>query len=253
MVENQDIFFKGLDFERFEVEYEDNDEVNVFFKGANGTFCRINHLAKTYVVECTESEDEARRGVFEDSRQISDDYSQEELICEVQRWLRKNICCADEKYSSEKFDVLMFYAVRKGREVRAVDTEGKEHQGLATHYSSGVDEDEGFATFIVGDSEGSIRLSSNEMSKLEVLFNQPNDRELGCEYCRKADPLDCVAKEWLFDETIDLGVAEVAFGAVIHPDKKELGINVITSPVIAKELLTKSMDVKYCPMCGREL
>ena len=41
-----------------------------------------------------------------------------------------------------------------------------------------------------------------------------------CEFCELKAPLDSLAEKWLFDYTLDLNIAEVAFGAVICPSRK---------------------------------
>ena len=74
-----------------------------------------------------------------------------------------------------------------------------------------------------------------------------------CEYCETKEPLDSLAEKWLFDEVVDIGIAQLAFGGVIHPAKKRLNINVVTHPVIERELLGKPIEIRFCPMCGREL
>ena len=74
-----------------------------------------------------------------------------------------------------------------------------------------------------------------------------------CKYCEIENPLDSLAAKWLFDEKVDAGMAQLAFGGVIHPEQKSLHLSVVTSPVITKELLTEQIDIKFCPMCGRKL
>ena len=74
-----------------------------------------------------------------------------------------------------------------------------------------------------------------------------------CEFCELRDPLDSLAEKWLFDYPVNLNIAQVNFGAVIFPSRKQLDISVVSSPVIDREILTEHININYCPMCGREL
>lgn len=74
-----------------------------------------------------------------------------------------------------------------------------------------------------------------------------------CKYCEVSSQLDDIAEDWILDENISVGSEEIAVGCVISPWAKEIDINVVTSPVIYEELLTKKIPIKYCPFCGREL
>ena len=74
-----------------------------------------------------------------------------------------------------------------------------------------------------------------------------------CEFCELRDPLDSLAEKWLFDFPVNLSIAQVNFGAVIFPSRKQLDISVVSAPVIDREILTEHININYCPMCGREL
>ena len=63
----------------------------------------------------------------------------------------------------------MFNAVRQGKTVRVIDTDGIEYIGKATHFSSGANEDDGYATFIVEDLNNTICLGENEIRSIEVI------------------------------------------------------------------------------------
>ncbi len=74
-----------------------------------------------------------------------------------------------------------------------------------------------------------------------------------CQYCELNAPLDSLAEKWMFNYPVDLGIAEVAFGAVICPGRKQLDISVVTSPILDREILIKRVDINYCPFCGRKI
>ena len=75
---------------------------------------------------------------------------------------------------------------------------------------------------------------------------------MSCPYCKEANPLDDTAEKWLFDAKIDCTIANLAFGAVLHPQNAKLSISVVTDPIL-KEIFYKDYDINYCPMCGRAL
>lgn len=74
-----------------------------------------------------------------------------------------------------------------------------------------------------------------------------------CDFCELKAPLDSLASKWLFDYPVDLGVAEVSFGAVIAPERKQLDISVVPTPVIDREILSERVSISYCPVCGRKI
>ena len=74
-----------------------------------------------------------------------------------------------------------------------------------------------------------------------------------CQYCELNAPLDSLAEKWVFDYPLNFGEMEVAFGGIICPERKQLDISVVTSPVIDREILNKQIDINYCPFCGRKI
>ncbi len=74
----QDRFFEGLGFEKYEMEYEFGKQD--CYKGPDGWFYRIDHFENNYVIESAENEDEARLNRFEDDDLYDDSKSDEEII-----------------------------------------------------------------------------------------------------------------------------------------------------------------------------
>lgn len=66
-------------------------------------------------------------------------------------------------------DKKMYEVAKAGKKVRVTDVDGKVFEGKAYAYSSGANEDDGYATFIVDDPKTPMCLSSNEVEKIEVV------------------------------------------------------------------------------------
>ena len=66
-----------------------------------------------------------------------------------------------------------------------------------------------------------------------------------CDYCELKEPLDSLASKWLFDFPVDIGMTEVSFGAVICPERKQIDISVVPSPVIAREFLSEKVSICF--------
>lgn len=86
MVINQEKFFKGLDFEKFEMNYGVYGNYTCY-KGSDGFFYRVDHFGNSYVIEDAENEEEARIHRFEDADLFDDSLPEEELIKEIQNTL----------------------------------------------------------------------------------------------------------------------------------------------------------------------
>jgi len=81
---DQDPFFEGLGYERFEMEYIYG--IYVCYRGPDGGFYRIDHFDSSYVIEFAENENEARIGRFEDTDTFPDDLPFEELKKQMNEW-----------------------------------------------------------------------------------------------------------------------------------------------------------------------
>lgn len=69
----------------------------------------------------------------------------------------------------DEIDEMMYKAVKKGKKVRVVDTDGIVYSGDAFGYSSGANEDDGYATFWIKDPDHPIILGSNEIETIEII------------------------------------------------------------------------------------
>ena len=85
---DQDVFFEGTGFERHEFEYMAHGRL-VCYKGPDGAYYRVDHLSGFYVMEDAENEDDARKGIFEDTDTFPDYLPPGERVLWVHRWLRK--------------------------------------------------------------------------------------------------------------------------------------------------------------------
>ena len=83
----QEIFFKGLKFEKYEFEYQTGKRT--CYKGVDGGYYRVDHFGKNYVIECAENEDEAKLNQFEDADLYNDSLPIDELINLIQSDLEK--------------------------------------------------------------------------------------------------------------------------------------------------------------------
>ena len=90
MTINQGKFFEDLRFERFEMKYASFGKY-VCYKGHDGFFYRIGHFGKSYVVECAESEEEAKLHRFEDADLYDDSTPEKQLIAQIQMDLKKYV------------------------------------------------------------------------------------------------------------------------------------------------------------------
>lgn len=90
MVIDQDKFFEGLGFERYEMEYMAYG-IYVCFKGPDGFFYRIDHFGNWYVIEAAENEEKAKVHIFEDADIYDDSLTEEELIAQIQSDLRNYV------------------------------------------------------------------------------------------------------------------------------------------------------------------
>ena len=79
---DQDVYFEGTGFERFEFG-------DICYKGPDGFFYRVEHLPGFYVMEDAENEDLARKGIFEDTDTFTDNIPLGERIYWVHEWLKK--------------------------------------------------------------------------------------------------------------------------------------------------------------------
>ncbi|MDO4975238.1 MAG: hypothetical protein Q4E61_02840 [Alphaproteobacteria bacterium] len=70
-----------------------------------------------------------------------------------------------------------------------------------------------------------------------------------CDFCECESKLESVAKKWLIsDEEVDIGILDnLDIGLVISPKYKELSYCLNYAEYV------KRIQIKYCPMCGREL
>ena len=82
---DQDKFFKGLNFERYEINGE------VCFKGPDAFFYRMDHFSMGYVIEYAENEEEARINRFWDADLFDDNLEEDELIRQIQDALREYV------------------------------------------------------------------------------------------------------------------------------------------------------------------
>lgn len=69
----------------------------------------------------------------------------------------------------DKIEDLMDEACYKGKEVRAVDIDGKEYLGMAIGFSSADDEEDGYASLIILDSKSPGVIFSNEIKTIEII------------------------------------------------------------------------------------
>lgn len=66
-------------------------------------------------------------------------------------------------------DKKMYEVAKAGKKIRVTDVDGIVYEGKAGGYSSGANEEDGFATFIVMDSKNPMCLGSNEIESIEVI------------------------------------------------------------------------------------
>lgn len=89
MILEQNIFFKGLNFEECEFEYPTGKRK--CYKGSDGGYYRIDHFGSLYVIEYAENEDEAKSNQFEDADTYDDTLPKNELINMIQADLKKYV------------------------------------------------------------------------------------------------------------------------------------------------------------------
>lgn len=86
---DQDMFFKGTGFERYEFEYMAYGRF-VCYKGSDGFFYRVERLSDFFVMQDAGSEEEARKGVFEDTDTFPYYLPPGEQVFWVHQWLKNN-------------------------------------------------------------------------------------------------------------------------------------------------------------------
>lgn len=91
MIIEQKEFFKGLDFEICEFEYDSGKRI--CYKGSDGGYYRVDHFRNLYVIEFAENEEEAKNNMFEDTDLYDDSLTKNELIKSIQSYLIK---CVNE-------------------------------------------------------------------------------------------------------------------------------------------------------------
>lgn len=72
-----------------------------------------------------------------------------------------------------------------------------------------------------------------------------------CKFCECESELESVAKEWLLDDSFKNVNGIILPGLCIIPKEKEMVFNI--HDMNYEEIYIKSISIKYCPMCGREL
>lgn len=89
MVIEQQKFFEGLNFEKYEFEY--NTGKRVCYKGPDGVYYRVDHFANSYVIESAQNEIEAQNNFFEDDDLFDDFLDEKEIIELIQTKLKEYV------------------------------------------------------------------------------------------------------------------------------------------------------------------
>ena len=71
--------------------------------------------------------------------------------------------------SMKELEKIMMYAAGKELKVHVVCVDGDEYTGVANHFASGSDEEDGFATFCVRDPRCHMCLGVNEIKSIEYV------------------------------------------------------------------------------------
>lgn len=69
----------------------------------------------------------------------------------------------------KELEKIMMEAAGKGQKVHVVCADGDEYTGVANHFASGVDEDDGFATFCVRGAGCGMCLGVNEIRSIDYV------------------------------------------------------------------------------------
>ncbi len=83
---NQEKYFEGLGFERYEFEYPCGKYV--CYEGAGGFLYRVSQFGSSFVIEYAEDEEEARDNCFEEADVFNADLDEEELVKQIRTTLR---------------------------------------------------------------------------------------------------------------------------------------------------------------------
>ena len=71
--------------------------------------------------------------------------------------------------SMDELEEIMMRATDTEETVHVICTDGDEYTGKASHFASGVDEEDGFATFCVDDPRCPMCLGVNEITSIEYV------------------------------------------------------------------------------------
>lgn len=69
----------------------------------------------------------------------------------------------------DEIDEMMYQAVKRKKTVHVVDVDGFVYDGMPLYYSSGANEDDGYAVFSIEDDGQFFVLGSNEIETIEII------------------------------------------------------------------------------------
>lgn len=89
MIIEQQYFFEGLDFEKYEFDYGSGKRI--CYKGKDGCYYRVDYFGNSYVIEYAENEEDAKDNRFEDADLYDDSLPKNNLVKIIQTDLKKYV------------------------------------------------------------------------------------------------------------------------------------------------------------------